>query len=455
MIDAAINNNDDNRLKVGLYYVEFDVNVGPVVTCSTGEIDLDEDSIKSLKFNAFPESANVKEMDIPHIYSFSVLDMYCYCYYVCESDSSYDRGFHQYSFVIMTYNNFFPVWFKLLESVRALSGFKPHEIYELLFKFSCNIYNNLSDDFGLDLPLFTGSTTIGELIGLSHVINNNISASKPSFKSFDSIHFHGCDIFSNLFVSDLCRRGRFREIIRLWECVILEKPLLVYGPNPSVVSRAVFAIASLSFDSSSNVKVYPYMCITDPRFPELSKNPHGIAGISNPMALKLCSAHDNVFFVGIDNKNGFMDGKGSFFPSHEVDSSGIYSQISSLSDLLRDAIFSSLKEMQNDNPFLPLLGRIDLNILEKHLTGTSMEKEVALLTHTLFFRNILYSYILTDEALDSVKSFSFQGLSPAEKKYYCHQIAKLLRKKKTEKNIEIVLRDSLRNIYDSLPQVTA
>ena len=68
------------------------------------------------------------------------------------------------------------------------------------------------------------------------------------------------------------------QLWHLWLLVLTGEPLLVYGPRPDIVSRAVLALASLIAPVHYGGDVRPYMTIHDPDFSDVRQGGVTVGG---------------------------------------------------------------------------------------------------------------------------------------------------------------------------------
>jgi hypothetical protein len=91
------------------------------------------------------------------------------------------------------------------------------------------------------------------------------------------------------------------DLQRVWEYLILGKPVIVFGSTPEIASRAVLELSWLVRRFTSPPLI-PYISVSDPRFPLLVKEPEGIIGVSNPIAPSLMSKESVLVRVGFPER---------------------------------------------------------------------------------------------------------------------------------------------------------
>jgi hypothetical protein len=87
------------------------------------------------------------------------------------------------------------------------------------------------------------------------------------------------------------------DLQELWERLALNRPIVVLGCNPAVTSRAVRLLAAV-LRPFSPPRVLPYIPITHPHFLRMARNPIGIIGISNPVAVSFLQKPVKILKVG-------------------------------------------------------------------------------------------------------------------------------------------------------------
>lgn len=442
------------------FYLEFDPIDGPTIMNSAGVNgkveDLNEDVFASVKYNSFPESAT-KLNEKPHVYSFRAGDMFAYAYYVSVQDKTRKRGYHQYSFSILTENRFYPIWYRLLMSVENLKEFTCDVKFDLICDFASKIQKNLTASNYFELPLFCGSTPINTTPHNSELIALCSDSKNPMSRYLSNSFFIGDNLVEALCIKDLDATGHAEDIKKLWESVILEKCIVVFGATPEATSRAVFAIASLSFSAAFVPNVVPYISVTDPSFNKLLHT-SSIIGVSNPIALAITKGID-VFCVGFDSnseyRNGFIKSK-TCKVAKEFTTEEIRASFVAENEVLLSAIDSAIKELHSANPFASMLGKIDLSIVERVISQSGLHMYSNLgqfsseLPHTKLFKERLNEFLKTDVAVKGIKEFDVSPLDLQQMRKVCSQIAKVLKKKHNSEQMQSALRSQLRCIFPSV-----
>jgi hypothetical protein len=442
------------------FYLEFDPIDGPKVVRSEGVNgkveELNEAVLASVKCNSFPESAT-KLNDKSHVYSFRAGDMFAYSYYISIQDKTKVRGYHQYSYAILTENRFYPIWYRLLMSIDYLKEFTCEAKFELLCDFGLKILKNLTASNYFELPLFCGSTPIKTAPETSELIAMCSDSTNPMSQYLSNSFFIGDSIVEALCIKDLDASGHSADIKKLWESVILEKSIIVLGSTPEATSRAVFAIASLSFSAAFVPNIVPYISITDPSFNDLLRT-NSIIGVSNPIVLAI--ANDaNVFCVGFDHnsqyKNGFIKSK-KCRTAKELSTEEIRASFVTENEVLLNTIDSIIDELYTTSPFASMLGKIDLSIVEKYisLSRLQMYSDItyfsAEIPHTKIFKERLNSFFRTRKAIKCIKEFDITNFDSRQIRATCSQIAKVIKKKRQSEEMEKALRSQLRCFFPSV-----
>ena len=456
-------NSSSSSTMMFFLFLEFDPIDGPVVSrmkCSHDlqkeeeEKILTKENLETIKFNSFPESV-VKLTDSPHIYSFRVGDFFAYVYYKSVPDKSRLRGFHQYSFCIITENRFYPIWYRLLNSIQNLDEYSFDFKLDLLCDFGQKIMKNFEASTEFELPIFTGSTPIKSSPDNQELISLKSNLTNPETQYLSNLFFIGDDISKSLYVENLAKYGQLEDLNRLWENVILEKPLLVFGSTPEIASRAVFAIASLAFSAAFVPNVVPYISVTDPTFSKVI-NTASIIGVSNPIALSYTS-HLDVFYIGFEgNQNGFRNQQTKPKNASIIRTEELRASFVAQNEILVCAIDAAIKELHQMSPFAAMLGKIDLSIIEKNIrisglqTYSYVSNFAQELVHTKLFKGRLTEFLKTDLAVKHVSEFDSTPLNTRQIRVVCGQIAKVLKKKHSSPTMQKALRSQLRDLFPSV-----
>lgn len=435
-------------MSISFFYCEFDPIDGPAIVQQVCGQQFTDEELCSIKLTSFPESY-MKIKQTPHIYTFRAGSKFCYTYYHSIPDKTKQRGYHQFSYVIATDNTYYPIWYRLLKSVDTLK-FTPRQSFDLLVDFGKKIYNNFEADKQFELPLFNGPTTIVNCPKIDELILSH-SSSTDNFTSYLSNGFFiGDNLETSIGISSLIKNGHGMDIVRLWENVILEKPILVVGATPEIASRAVFAIASLSFSSAIVPNVVPYILVTDPNFSNICST-KSIIGVSNPIAVPLSRL--TPFYVGFDDKFGFDDTKCSKIKN--MTSQEIRAMCAASNDSLIRIMNKITSDLYSSNPIFTLLGKIDLTIIESHIKTSGItiyspvESFCREFVKTSLFKQFLQEESESEDSVEKVMKFEYTNMSCDDLHTLSAQIGTIIRKKHHTDSMRKALKHQLKKSYSS------
>jgi hypothetical protein len=253
-----------------LVSLDFHACHGPAVRSIDGPLTFSDPVRRSLEASAFPESA-IPLRSSSHVYSFVVSTFYCHCIYIRKTSTRAVRGFRQFAFVFITELGFLEPVFDLLRSVRSILARRYSDILALMasmFKTWSKILAEASEQI-CDFPLFDGPA---------------MYASAPASRL-------------QLLGSVECEA----DLPRVWAHLVLGRPVVVFGSTPEIASRAVLELVWLVHEFSV-VTMIPYICVSDPRFPELAREPVGVVGVSNPIAPSLFAPNAVLVRVGFPGR---------------------------------------------------------------------------------------------------------------------------------------------------------
>jgi hypothetical protein len=194
----------------------------------------------------------------------------------------------------------------------------------------------------------------------------------------------GLDLLSALSINALIAGGKSADLLRLWECSILQDSVMVYGSNPTLACTASLAIASLTYPEEPPDNVMPFVAVTDPRFQTITQS-HAkglIVGFSNPIALNRVTSFDVVFRTGFDaNKDGIGTVvKGTWKALAELEkltNSEIRHMFYLNNCKVAEAVSGCLDELMGVNPYAAFVGQVDSAILGKHLVKQGIPMTLA------------------------------------------------------------------------------
>ena len=345
-----------------LLLLEFDVDQGPMLSTQCGSIELTPAQLKSIKCCAFPESAKAI-VAATHYFTFCVDQYRCYCLYVSQKSPLAPRGFHLFSFVIVSSLQYCNHYRKILEDAST----------EISRGSAESIFGDLSvvlDETRGDvhrLPLFAGISNNGSLLGM--------------------------DLWKCLGISELQRHGRTSDVTRLWEFMILGQRVMVLGSTPKLASDACLAISSMIYPEQIPDMI-PYIAVSDPRFMEIRETCQ-IVGTANPIVTGLVGSA-KLFKIGFDEEVGFgRDQKAGPMRRREaLNNELIRAALVENTARLKNSVNSALDEMLEENFVALLLGKVDVGvvaqkIIENGVTTTmDVQRFASILVHSQFFERL-------------------------------------------------------------------
>ncbi|KAH0786304.1 hypothetical protein GPJ56_009789 [Histomonas meleagridis] len=235
----------------------------------------------------------------------------------------------------------------------------------------------------------------------------------------------------------------FNEISKLWEYIITEQPVMIYGKTPNLVTHGSFAAASLCYPEDP-CEVIPYISLTDPRFPNLSKSKSCVFGTSNPASLLAVSKTVHVHKIEYENSiNG-----------EKLTSAQIRCKLYCNTRRIRKALEKAIDRQIQINFLSVIIGKISSSLIEKSLTEerfipqtVSLQRFSRLLARSNLCEKIRRERLLTQNALAQYLSLRIPEklkLS-ALRKVYISFVNALEIGSMTEAN-EIVLQNKIREI---------
>jgi len=339
-----------------------------------GDKFLSEEECSSLRCCSFPDIVVQNEQE-SIIFISKIGCYYCYCMFITKMDHSATRGFRQYTIsIVCPYAYFYP-FTRLLHSTLFLGDMIPSDVIVFLYDFLIKWFDNIPQQPGtiVELPMFDGTlpVAISDIHDQLIKFHGGYEWSPLCKVYYLNDHFLGGDLVTAFSIQSLIDQGRSADVLRLWEAVILDESILVYGANPSIVSQACLAIASLTFPESVPEKLIPFLSITDPRFQQLSKGkvPKGlILGVSNPIALTKSELFNLKFVTGfVDENNGLESSIIQWHLLKQVSNSTssdlrevFYSNVLKLVD----AINQYLNALRAYNPYAEFCGQFETTALE-------------------------------------------------------------------------------------------
>ena len=418
------------------FLFEFDIKVGPVFTaCSCPEKNFDTNLIEKMKINCFPESCNKLPQGV-HTFCFSVQRLFCYTAFISVKNPKSARYFDQYSIVIATELSYYPLFMKLLESIKSLKNLNsPKSTFNLVnnfvSKWSSHLPFKIHSKF--ELPLFDGSVPINPEPKLNHLL------STQSKFYCANLNFIGSDLINDI-------ETDFEGALKLWEISICDQPALIEACTPQKATNAAFAIASLSYPEDSPT-IIPYISVIDERFAALSERPKGIIGTSNPAAENL--------MVGVLKekmkliKIGFSNNKNK----SNMNSAQMRYKLYLNTKRLRVALTEALDELISKDIMNVLLGNINISILAEKLisnnvqTASSINEFANQIIKSRLYKKICRERLSKDESVNRFLSLDIDDLiKPQLARKICVGLIHVMQDQNVNKNLEKMLKKKLRSL---------
>jgi hypothetical protein len=109
---------------------------------------------------------------------------------------------------------------------------------------------------------------------------------------------------------DPCRYfGRLADLAGLWRAILTNAGILIVGPNPEIVSNAVYSVISLVAPLQYRDPVLAFTRLGDPRFADVINGSRfwKIVGTTNILAVERCEQFKMVMKVGVPMKDAESD----------------------------------------------------------------------------------------------------------------------------------------------------
>lgn len=403
--------------------LDFDSVTGPKISKIYGENSLSENDISSLCSCAFPETT-IQSDNESIFFCFKISKHYCYSMFTTKVDQDAPRGHKQYTFVIVTDFPYFYIFSRLLHSTLSLFSYSPTDIAFFLSDFLLKWEQNfmlLNDNEIIELPMFDGSQPVRKGGSIENLLDMVASMGWSPQCSIYYINdcFMGIDLQYAFSVDSLLKSKRSHDLFILWEAVIIEESILVYGSTPTIASHCVLAIESLLFPCLPNKNFSPFISVTDSRYQSItSKVPNGtVIGVSNPISVHKSCYFDRTFYTGFEKQNGFTTEKGTWTNLRKNEGEQSLRKIFyNLNLLLMRAISKCFDEMCRINPYAAYIGHVDSFILQKLLkdSGIDFSIDISLFTKRLiragFFLQVWKEKCLSSKISGKLSTFDIKTL---------------------------------------------
>ncbi|KAI0067175.1 DUF1630-domain-containing protein [Artomyces pyxidatus] len=300
--------------------VDFDLELGPVVSCVFPPFQLYPFEAENIAFSAFPDSSQFREGSSMH--SFRIREhppprtrrpslaesrdrepspdgfLYGYSHFNLKRDSSSKRGYVQRSILILTHHPYPSLFYALLSKLGPLYHTHGEPILEVA---SHNIASWSAPIPGQTIELgFVGSVIHAELpTGINE--QQLCNTAHLHTQTDQDWHIMACapppvpPPISSLEKS-------VSHLWSIWECLVLCEPILIYGPSPALTSQAVWWLRDIFRPIPWAGDFRPYFTIHDKDHRALvnDRPPKAglLLGVTNPFFEKACSHWPHVLSLG-------------------------------------------------------------------------------------------------------------------------------------------------------------
>ncbi|CCM04996.1 uncharacterized protein FIBRA_07194 [Fibroporia radiculosa] len=305
----------------GIVIVDFDLELGPKVSCTYPPLDLSPSEAENIAFSSFPDSPQFDQGSQVHSFRIRVHSsaedkllrpssqrpisedgyIYGFSHFTQRRDAASKRGYQQRSVVILTHLAYPAFFYTLLNKLGPafLSHGGP------MLEAACHNIANWSDpSSGAVLELgFLGAVFFTELplnADTQQALQNASSRRKDG--SYDP-QYH---ILASLPPPDppvLCLfEACLPQLWSIWECLVLCEPILVYGPSPAMTSQAIWWLRDILRPIPQAGDFRTFFTIHDADCSALvNSRPPGtglILGVTNPVFERSCKHWPHVLSLG-------------------------------------------------------------------------------------------------------------------------------------------------------------
>ncbi|KAF9234226.1 hypothetical protein BU15DRAFT_90060 [Melanogaster broomeanus] len=281
-------------------FVQFDLDLGPVVRGVYPPMYLSPSERKNIAFSSLPDSLRFEQGTEVHSFRIRVYPKSSeeVPSEHCEPrpqlldgfiDPTSQRGYQQSSLVLLTQHQYPALFTCIVSKLGPLfqshgvpmleaachniaSWYTPSSTIEIGF---------LGSVLHIELPVSSDSQQLAETGSFDekfdpamHLLASSVSFDPPPIHLFEASLSH---------------------LWSLWECLVLSEPILVFGPSPSVTSQAIWWLRDLLRP------VHPPCCGLPPYF-TIHDQDHSllglILGVTNPFFEKSCAHWPHVLSVG-------------------------------------------------------------------------------------------------------------------------------------------------------------
>ncbi|KAL1676095.1 hypothetical protein EV122DRAFT_217176 [Schizophyllum commune] len=314
------------RWILGIAVVNFDIDHGPVVDGIYPPLFLYPDEIENIAFSSFPDSAQFEQGAQAH--SFRIREdeaignekrpptidgfIYGFAHFSQRKDASIKRGYQQRSVVILTHHQY-PA---LFSAVMSLLG----PLYE---EHGVPMLESACHNIATWPPPTPGSTV--ELGFLGNVITAQIPRTIDEQQALDpSVAERLVNASLQTMIpatagsllppAILLFEASLPHIWSIWECLVLNEPILLFGTSPAETSQAVWWLRDLMRPIPLAGDIRPYFTIHDrDHLALVNKLPPKsglLLGVTNPFFERSCAHWPHILSLGYRNSIAMHPSKG-------------------------------------------------------------------------------------------------------------------------------------------------
>ncbi|KAH9928650.1 uncharacterized protein B0H18DRAFT_244155 [Fomitopsis serialis] len=309
------------RWIMSLAIVDFDLEVGPKISCIYPPLDLSPSEEVNIAFSSFPDSPQFEQGSQTHSFRIRVHNpsedkllrpsqqrpqtedgfLYGFSQFTQRRDANSKRGYQQRSVVILTHLAYPALFYTLVEKLGP--SFLAHG--GPMLEAAChNMATWLDPSPGATLELgFLGGVLIAELpagvdtqqaLPSSAIIRKN-ARREPEHQLLVSLPPPEPSVIS-LFEACL------PQLWSIWECLVLCEPILIYGPSPAMTSQAIWWLRDVlrpipvagDFRPFFTIHDADHAALVNPRPPSSGL----ILGVTNPYFDRACKHWPHVLSLG-------------------------------------------------------------------------------------------------------------------------------------------------------------
>ncbi|KAL1687077.1 hypothetical protein GGG16DRAFT_63060 [Schizophyllum commune] len=314
------------RWILGIAVVNFDIDHGPVVDGIYPPLFLYPDEIENIAFSSFPDSAQFEQGAQAH--SFRIREdeaignekrpptidgfIYGFAHFSQRKDASIKRGYQQRSVVILTHHQY-PA---LFSAVMSLLG----PLYE---EHGVPMLESACHNIATWPPPTPGSTV--ELGFLGNVITAQIPRTIDEQQALDpSVAERLVNASLQTMIpatagsllppAILLFEASLPHIWSIWECLVLNEPILLFGTSPAETSQAVWWLRDLMRPIPLAGDIRPYFTIHDrDHLALVNKLPPKsglLLGVTNPFFERSCAHWPHILSLGYRSSIAMHPSKG-------------------------------------------------------------------------------------------------------------------------------------------------